>query len=268
MDAFYEPPMESLKGPLRLSAVFHVALAAAIVFLLKPTPHDSGWGGAGGSISVGIVGSVPAAVPAVPLPQPDTVTESRVVDESKGLYKTEPQPKPKVEDATPIPKFEKNKPPKYNSHPSKLLENKTPPPENAVPYGGGGTPAVPYSSAQTFTLGSGSIQAGMGFSGAGGGNFGQRYSWYVEAVQRRISGNWLQATVDPGIRAAPRLDITFQVMRDGTVTNIQIVQSSGNASVDTSAVRAIRASNPLQPLPGDYSGSYVSVDFWFDFRRE
>ncbi|MGA8075299.1 MAG: TonB family protein [Candidatus Acidiferrales bacterium] len=268
MDAYYEPPVENLKGALKLSAIFHAALFAGMIFLMKATPHENDWGGPGGSISVGIVGSVPAAVPAVPLPQPDTVTESRVVDESKGLYKTEPQPKPEVEDATPIPKFEKNKPPKYVSKPSKLLENKTPPPTNAVPYGGGGTPAVPYSSATTFTMGSGSTQAGMGFTGAGGGNFGQRYSWYVEAVQRRVSGNWLQATVDPGIHAAPRADITFQIMRDGTVANIQILQSSGNASVDTSAVRAIRASSPLQPLPGDYSGGYVSVDFYFDFRRQ
>jgi periplasmic protein TonB len=268
MDAYFEVPAESLKGPLMLAGVFHVALFAAMAFLLTPTPHEGGWGGPGGSISVGIVGSVPAAVPAIPLPQPDTVTENRVVDESKGLYKSEPEPKPKVEDATPLPKFEKNKPPKYISKPSKLLENKTPPPQNAVPYGGGGTPAVPYSAATTFTLGSGSTQAGMAATGVGGGNFGQKYSWYVEAVQRRVSSNWLQATVDPGIRAAPRADITFEIMRDGTVSNIQIVQSSGNASVDTSAVRAIRASSPLQGLPGDYSGGYVSVDFYFDFRRQ
>jgi protein TonB len=52
------------------------------------------------------------------------------------------------------------------------------------------------------------------------------------------------------------------------VANIQILQSSGNASVDTSAVRALRASSPLQPLPNDYSGGYVSVDFYFDFRRQ
>jgi protein TonB len=268
MEAYYEVPADSLKRPLVLAGIFHLALFAGMGYLLRATPHEGDWGGPGGSISVGIVGSVPAAVPAIPLPQPDTVTESRVVDESKGLYKSEPEPKPKVEDATPLPKFEKNKPPKYISKPSKLLENKTPPPQNAVPYGGGGTPAVPYSAATTFTLGSGSTQAGMTAGGAGGGNFGQKYSWYVEAVQRRVSGNWLQATVDPSIRAAPRADITFQIMRDGTVANIQVVQSSGNASVDTSAVRALRASSPLQPLPNDYSGGYVSVDFYFDFRRQ
>ncbi len=266
MDAFYERPIESLKGPLKLSAMFHLALFAGMVFLMKPTPRDSGWGGSGGSISVGVVGSVPAAVPAVPLPAPDIMSESRVVDESKGLFKSEPVPPPPV-DATPIPKFKEKKPPKYNSRPSKLLENKTPPPQNAVPYGGGGTPAVPYSSATTFTMGSGSVQGGMGFSGAGAGNFGQRYSWYVEAVQRRVSGNWLQATVDPSIRSAPRAEISFTITRDGSISNIQVTQSSGNASVDTSGVRALQASNPLQPLPGDYNGSYVNVTFYFDFHR-
>jgi protein TonB len=57
-------------------------------------------------------------------------------------------------------------------------------------------------------------------------------------------------------------------MRDGSVANIQVLRSSGNASVDMSEVRAIRASSPLQPLPGGYSGSYVNVEFWFDFHRQ
>jgi len=197
------------------------------------------------------------------------VTQSRVVDETKGLYKSEPKPAPREENATPIPKFEKNKPqPKYNSRPSKLLENPAPPPPNAIPYGGGGAPAVPYSSATQFQMGGSAAQGGMAFSGSGGGDFGARFSWYVEAVQRRVSTNWLQSTVDPGIQFAPRVVATFQIMRDGSIANIQILKSSGNASVDMSEVRAIRASSPLQPLPGNYSGSYVNVEFWFDFRRQ
>jgi periplasmic protein TonB len=107
----------------------------------------------------------------------------------------------------------------------------------------------------------------MAFTGAGGGNFGERYSWYVEAVQRRVSGNWLQATIDPGIHSAPRAEISFTISRSGAISTIQVTQSSGNQSVDTSGVRALQASNPLQPLPGDYSGSYVNVTYYFDFRR-
>ena len=41
---------------------------------------------------------------------------------------------------------------------------------------------MPTSS---FSLGQGTTQAGMSFDGAGGGNFGAKFSWYVEAVQRK-----------------------------------------------------------------------------------
>jgi periplasmic protein TonB len=256
------PTPDTLKGPLSISLVLHGALALLFIGSAVFSHQGDSWGGPGGAITVGVVGSLPA----VPMPRPEVETPSRVVDESKGLYKAEPQPKPVVPpDATPIPKFEKNKSPKYVTRPSKTLENPKPPPPNAVPYGGGGTPTVPYSS---FAMGPGSsTQAGMGFEGPGAGNFGERFSWYVEAVQRKVSSAWLQSTVDPSIQFAPRLVATFDIMRDGSVANIQVTKSSGNASVDSSAVRAIRDASPMQQLPPAYSGSKVSVEFWFDFKR-
>ena len=245
------------------SLVFHAVLGALLFISATYSRHEESWGGPGGAISVGVVGSVPG----VPMPRPEVETTNRAVDESKGLYKSEPVPKAvPPPDATPIPKFERNKPPKYVTRPSKVLENPAPPPPNAVPYGGGGTPTVPYTS---FAMGAGTAtQGGIAFSaGAGGGNFGSRFSWYVEAVQRRVSGTWLQSTVDPGIQYAPRVVATFDILRDGTVTNVQVTKSSGNSSVDTSAVRAIRDASPLDRLPPEYSGSKVSVEFWFDFKR-
>jgi periplasmic protein TonB len=250
----------SFKAPLSYSLLLHGGLLTLLAVSTIYSHRGESWGGPGGAITVGLVGSVPG----VPMPRPEVETTNRVVDESKGLYKSEPakkvQPPP---EATPIPKFERNKPPKYVTRPSKVLENPAKPPENAVPYGGGGAPTVPYAS---FSMGAGT-QGGLGFSGTSGGDFGARYTWYVEAVQRRISMNWLQATVDPAIQFAPRVVATFDILRNGSVVNAQIVRSSGNASVDRSAMRAILGSNPLQPLPNDYSGSKVSVEFWFDFKR-
>jgi protein TonB len=243
-----------------LSLAFHAFLLAALIVSSLLSHRGESWGGAGGgAITVGLVGHLPG----IPLPRPDVVTTSRVVDNSKGLYKSEPQPKEPEQSATPIPKFERNKPPRYVSRPSRLLENPTTPPPGAIPFGEGGSPAVPYTS---FNMGS-ATQGGMAFAGPGGGEFGSRFPWYVQAVQRRISSNWLQSTVDPMVRWAPRLVISFQVLRDGSITNIQITRSSGNASVDTSAVRAIRESSPLDRLPSEYGGGYVNVEFWFDFRR-
>ncbi|MGB6980707.1 MAG: energy transducer TonB, partial [Candidatus Acidiferrales bacterium] len=110
-------------------------------------------------------------------------------------------------------------------------------------------------------------QAGLGFTGVGGGDFGSRFSYYVEAVQQRISRNWLQSTIDPGLGVAPRVVVTFDILRNGSIANIQVTQSSNNYSVDSSAMRAVQNSSPLQPLPAAYSGQRVTCEFWFDFRR-
>jgi len=256
------PADPSLKGTLVLSALFHAALASTMVLSAYVARTGEHWGGlGGGAITVGIVGKMPG----IPLPKPAAITESRVVDETKGLYKSEPKPKdvPPPPDAHTLPAFKDNKSPVVPSHPSKILENPAQPPSNAVPYGGGGSPALPYSP---FTV-NGATQGGIGLTGPGGGDFGSRYPWFVEAVRNRISSNWLQTMVDPSVRWAPRAVVTFQILRDGRIVNVQITQSSGNRSVDNSAVRAILSSSPVNRLPNDYTNSVVNVEFWFEFRR-
>lgn len=254
----------NLRAPLALSFVFHACLLGALVVSTIFSHRGETWGGAGGgegAVKVGLVGSLPG----IALPKPEAVTPSTVVDPSKGLSKEEPKPVPREPepDIAKLPEFEK-KPRLVPSHPSKVFEDKTPPAPNQIPYGAGGTPAMPYTQ---FTM-SGGVTGGLGIKGeTGGGDFGSRYSWYVEAVRNRISSNWLQSTVDATVRSAPRAVVTFQVLRDGTVSTIEITQSSGNASVDNSARRAILSSNPLPPLPSDYRGANVNVEFWFDFHR-
>ncbi len=110
--------------------------------------------------------------------------------------------------------------------------------------------------------------AGEGGLNFGEGNFGERYGWYVSAVRSRISGNWLVSTISPNILTASRVYLSFDILRDGTVTNVRVTQSSGIPEIDRSALRAVLASNPLGALPPNYSGSKVSVDFYFDFRRK
>ena len=53
--------------------------------------------------------------------------------------------------------------------------------------------------------------------------------------------------------------IGFTILRDGSIKNLRIVQSSGNASWDNSGLRAIQSSIPFPPLPNDWSGPEVSV---------
>ncbi len=246
----------SLKQTLVWSAALHLLLVSSMLLSGFRSPGGEAWSGPGGAVTIGLA----AGLSGVPLPRPEVVSRSRTVDTTKGLYKSEPAPNTPDEQGTKLPEFQKNK--RQIRHPSKVLEDNSPPPTGAIPYGQGGSPSMPYTQ---FNMGS-STQGGMGFGGPGG-DFGRRFPWYVEAVRRRISGNWLQSTIDRGIQFAPRVVVTFQIFHDGSAANIQLTRGSGNASVDTSAVRAVRDSSPFERLPSEYSGNYVSVEFWFEFRR-
>lgn len=252
----------SLRKFLVYSLTLHGLLALSIAASIYFQYRGNSWGGVGGSqgdVKVNLVSSA-----GIPMPKPAIDTDSKVVDPTKGLYKEEPKPIPPEipREATKIPEFKKETPPKPVSHPSKVFVDKNPPPPNAVPYGSGGTPKLPTGYSTT----PGASSSGVTVQGQGGGDFATRYGWYIEAVKRRINGNWNQFTIDPGIRAARQAHavLTFTIHRDGTVKEIRLTQSSGNASMDNSAQRALLSSTPMPPLPGDYSGSYVSVIFDFD----
>src|ERR1700676_4613382 len=178
----HHPGAVSLKKPFLWSVVFHGLLFGSLTVSTIYSHRGDMWGSAGGdnSVSVGLV----AKLPGIMLPRPDVVTQSQVVDTTKGLYKPEPpkpQPKEIEPDVKKIPEFAKDKTPKIISRPSKVFEDKTPPPTNAVPYGQGGAPAVPFSSLAM----NGATQGGMGFSGPGGGDFSGRFPSYVDAVRNR-----------------------------------------------------------------------------------
>lgn len=257
----YEPH-ERLGGTLVVSAVMHVLLFALLVgYTSFGQSFGGGWGRNWGSGSATRLGAV-ASLPGVPLPSPMLTTHNSLASNNPGLHQTEPQPKPQPEPkAIEIPKFKSSvKPEKAQGVNTHILKEKPVYADNAVPYGQGGQPSMSYTQ-----IVSGAGEGGMSFGE--GGDFGQRYGWYVASVRNRISGNWLLSTISPNILRAPRLYMTFTILRDGTVTDVEITQSSGLPEVDRSALRAVLASNPLPPLPPDYAGNRVKVNLYFDFRR-
>ncbi len=248
---------EPWSRPLAWSLVAHVALFGSIflyaaVFGGFHGEPGGGSGGGGGAISATLVNNVP-------LPASQTETQNIVAHESKGLSQSLPQAKEEPQEAIPIPEREtKKKPGPQRSTVAKKVE---PPRENIAPFGQGGPVSGPYGVFQ-----SGGAKGGFGFTG-GGGEFGSRYAWYVDAVRRKVSENWMKYEIDPSISAARRVYITFDILRNGEATNIELEQSSGVPSLDQSAIRALQRIDTFGPLPNDYSGSKVSVEFWFDYRR-
>jgi len=257
-----DPRREKLGGTLAASVVMHILLFLLLVgYASLGLPFGGGWGknwGSGRSTRIGAV----ASLPGVPLPAPMLTTHNTLASENPGLHQTEPQPKAEPEPkAVQIPKFKESvKPEKAERVNTHIQKEKPVYADNAVPYGLGGQPSMSYTQVVT-----GAGEGGLSFGE--GGDFGERYGWYVASVRSRISGNWLLSTISPSILKAPRLYMTFTILRDGTVSDPEITQSSGIAEVDRSALRAVLASNPLPPLPPDYGGNRVKVNLYFDFRR-
>src|SRR5713101_786944 len=243
------------------SLLLHGLFAAAIVASAFFNHRGNPWGGigGGGSVKVSLVGSLAG----IPMPNPPVVTSSSVVDPTKGLHEEEPKPKPPEPpaDAKKIPQFEKNKPLPPPSHPSRVFESKTRPPDNAVPYGRGGTPNLPVGSGTN--LGGATGPASM--SGQGGSDFAARYGWYIDATTRRIESNWNQWSLDAAARANGALHcaVTFTINRDGSVKDVRVTETSGNLSYDNAGLRAVLSSSPMPPLPADYSGTYVVATYDF-----
>lgn len=202
-------------------------------------------------------------VNSVPLPASPDQTTNVLATESKGLTQSQPKVEEKEPDAIPI--ADKNAKTKVKPKPVTTATQRKAEPEepesNQVPYGEGGPVSGPYAM---FNVGG--AKGGFGFTG-GGGDFGSRFSWYVQVVQRKVSDNWLKTEVDPNVNEASRAYITFDIGRDGHPSNVQIEQSSKVPSLDQSATRAIQRIDTFGPLPPEYSGSKVSVEFWFDYKR-
>lgn len=250
----------SLGRPLAWSAGLHAAFTVFVILYATFIPgfRGQGWGAGGGGDAMGAT-----LVTTVPLPASPQATNSVLATESKGLSHSEPKPKEQEPEAIPIP--DKNAKTKIKPAPVKTATQRKAEPEpeesNQIPYGEGGPVSGPYGM-----FSAGGAKGGFGFTG-GGGDFGSRFSWYVQAVQRKVTENWLKYEVDPRITEAKRVYLTFDIARDGHPSNVEIEQSSGVPSLDQSAVRALQRIDNFGPLPPDYSGSKVSVEFWFDYKR-
>jgi len=246
-----------LRRPLAWSLGLHMAFAAFVVLyaMFIPSFRGEGWGSGGTGDAMGAT-----LVSSVPLPANPAETTNVLATESKGLSKSEPTVQEKEPEAIPIPDKNTKVRPKPVTSATKRKTEPEPPESNQIPYGEGGPVSGPY------TMTAGGAKGGFGFTGSGG-DFGSRFSWYVQAVQRKVTENWLKYEVDPRITEAKRVYLTFDIARDGHPSHVEIEQSSGVPSLDISATRAIERIDTFGPLPSDYSGSKVSVEFWFDYKR-
>ena len=145
---------------------------------------------------------------------------------------------------------------KQAERPARQQQYRQPAPPNQV-Y----SSSRPAVSNPMYGMQSGSGQVGIGPNSP----LGNRLGWYAEMIRERIAQNWNTNGLDARGQMSPAI-ISFTILRDGTVRSPQVLQSSGNPSIDNTALRAVYSSSPFQPLPPQITESYISAQFTFNLR--
>lgn len=85
---------------------------------------------------------------------------------------------------------------------------------------------------------------------------------YMREVQWKIKKNW-EPPKGTETQSAVAL---FKIHKDGNVSNIQIIKSSGIKEYDDKAITAIQLTAPFRPLPQEYTQNSVDIQFTFDYK--
>lgn len=247
---------ESLRRPFVASLLFHVAVFGFIfVWNIRSAANQLVIGSANvgfGTVSINPVKSIPLPQRRGPLNPVANDTESLVPQ--REALKAQPrrrQPEP-PKDAIPLKRAEA--PVKhdylrqqYRAHPLK---------ENQLT-------SVQPPAATSMIFNKPGSTAGVGVNP--NSILGTKFGGYAQALMEAVARHWNTG----GLLGAqgPLVVVNVDVMRNGTIRNPRLVERSGNSTLDYSALRAVNDASPFPPLPQEYSGSYLNVDFQFQLHQ-
>ena len=147
--------------------------------------------------------------------------------------------------------------------------------------GGSGTGTKKYAptpSLSTYSgTGTGSSRGSGGSKGTGGyagnpGGGGGRpgidaikepdFGPYMRELQRRIKYNWHP----PKGNESRKVVLLFKIAKNGQLLSCRVYRSSGLPSADQAALNAVKMTAPFRPLPADYKGTNIDIQFTFDYN--
>lgn len=116
--------------------------------------------------------------------------------------------------------------------------------------------------------GSGGYGSGGNNPGGGGGRPGidairePDFGPYMRELQRKIKLNWHP----PKGNESRKVVLLFKIAKNGQLLSCRVYRSSGLPSADQAALNAVKLTAPFRPLPADYKGSNIDIQFTFDYN--
>ena len=130
------------------------------------------------------------------------------------------------------------------------------------------SPSLDGSSGQLSRGVAPSGTGNVGNPGGGGGAPGidalrePDFGPYMRELQRRIKLNW----DPPKGNESKTVVLLFKIAKDGRLLSCRVHRSSGLPSADQAALKAVELTAPFRPLPADFKGQNIDIQFTFDYR--
>lgn len=131
-----------------------------------------------------------------------------------------------------------------------------------------GTGNRPGTGSGTGTGSGRGTGSGGGNPGGGGGRPGidavrePDFGPYMRELQRRIKMNW----DPPKGNESKRVVLLFKIAKDGRLLSCSVFKSSGLPNADKAAINAVHLAAPFRPLPPEFKGQSIDIQFTFDYN--
>jgi TonB family protein len=105
--------------------------------------------------------------------------------------------------------------------------------------------------------------AGTGVGSGGGSVLEAKLNDYYNAIWAKIKEEWTLPETLPQRKTELETVIVVVIERDGKIQKLWFEKKSGNALYDQMAMRAIRKSEPLPPIPEEFSDRTLEIGIRF-----
>lgn len=90
---------------------------------------------------------------------------------------------------------------------------------------------------------------------------------YLAEILEIVRQNWY-AVIPESARLGEQGEsaVVFEILKDGSVPQVRLVASSGKSPLDRAAIAGIRVSIPFPPLPSEFTGRHLVLQFNFFYN--
>jgi protein TonB len=252
---------EPVVGPATGSIVLHGLIFGGLILygFIGGFFHHNDWGSpeaGGGAIQVNMVSGV------LPLPNDQPHNQNVLATETPSQAPAPPEPKAKqTVDDTAIPiaaKNAKQQATKDNKTAAKTQPHQQQAKQSNLAQFGEQSGSNMQRAMQTHGSGSGPTSITVG-------DFGSRFGWYVDGINRKMATSWYKQEVDSRTPKGSRVYLVFTIRKDGSPTDVKVDRSSGSPTLDRSCQRGVQRVDSFGQLPSAYNASTLMVSYYCEY---